>query len=126
MDELFIACAVMLIRPTASRRGNLRLSVSLSQKVAEGGTVRMYREARTNRHADMYDWRIHGRAALAFLQDVRPYLVVKARHADVGIAYGATLGLVYRGPRPMDPGVCDHRIALFDELRALNRKGRVA
>lgn len=113
---------------------SLRLGIAVAQKVREpldtlaqrwGGTVRLSHESRTNRHADAYDWRLHGAAAVVFLRDVRPYLRVKHRQADVGIAYGMTIGEGRRvGKRGVPAGLAAMRERLFIELRALNRRGR--
>lgn len=117
--------------------GSLRLGVALGQKVREpldavaarwGGTVRVSRESRSNRHATMYDWRLHGRHAVVFLEEVRPFLLVKAAQADVAIAYGATLCRTRNdyGVKGMPAEIVARRLELQAEIRHLNRRGRVA
>jgi hypothetical protein len=125
------------MRPSgASNVGTLRLGIAVGQKVRDpldalaerwGGTVRQLAEPRTDRHADKFDWRLYGTAAVAFLRDVRPYLRVKHRQADIGIAYGATIGrkgVTWRYGLP--PEIVVARERMLVELRLLNRRGRAA
>src|SRR5260370_40314259 len=74
------------------RGASYHLEVTASQKTATplewlrdrwGGSVRL-RLVNTN---PIFCWTLYANRALAFLEDVRPWLIVKAEQADIAIAY---------------------------------------
>ena len=88
-----------------------RLLDWIAEKV--GGRVYAIRwKARGNRKP-CWHWYIGGKAAKPFLELVRPYLIVKAKQADVAMRFLA-LG------RDFDPSA---RADLYEQMRGLNFRG---
>jgi hypothetical protein len=82
---------------TQPSRTTSRLTVHAAQSVAApllwlrdrwGGSIR-WRPARGRRRASG-QWQLASRAGLAFLIDVRPWLIVKADQADVAVLFAST------------------------------------
>lgn len=81
----------------------------------ELGTVRC--ETRLGIHSDIYRWVVADRISLyVLLKAIRPYLVVKKKHADVMLEY------IER--RLCGRSFTSRDTALYDELTFLNKKGK--
>lgn len=79
-----------------------------------GGAVDLYGAGRPG-HRPAHHWRLSGAAALAFLAEIRPYLIVKAAVADLALTYP----LGGRGVR-VTPDVHVIREEIFRRIRAHN------
>jgi hypothetical protein len=84
--------SVMLIKRGSGGGCQLRVVVSnthegvlrwLSAVTGIGKTYRLI--AATERHKAGFSWRAHGDGAQTLLQQIRPYLIIKAEQADLGI-----------------------------------------
>jgi len=64
---------------------------------------------------------LHGRNALELILSIRPYLITKAKHADLMISFGATIALI-RG-RNLDGEIDKIRENLFLQIRLLQMGG---
>lgn len=68
-----------------------------------------------------WKWQLLSRHAEMFLRAVRPYLLIKAPQADVGLALRATAG---RGrATPVTAELITYRESLKQEMHRLNRRG---
>ena len=57
-----------------------------------GGKVNLHGKPAKESHQQAYRWQVYGSRARVFLEDVRPYLIVKAEKTDEALAM--------RDPRP--------------------------
>lgn len=85
-----------------------------------GGTVT------SNRREDRawktcYCWAISGERAVAFLELVLPYLVIKRKQAVLGLEFGSTH--VGSGV-PLTENFVRHRERIYQEMRRLNARGQ--
>lgn len=71
-------------------------------------------------HATPYQWRLWGKAAGKFLEQLLPYLVLKGRQAEIAIQFRGTIGK--RGSQ-LKEGVIEKRHQLMKEINKLNKKG---
>lgn len=86
-----------------------------------GGQVFTYQAPRTMPRAKVaYRWRCPASQVVRFLGDVRPYLRLKGRQADLVLELVG--GGDHRGAR-LPPGEFERRERLTAELRVLNRRG---
>lgn len=88
------------------------------------GTVHLHPAHRANQRP-LWQWRVHGRSAAVFLEEVRPHLRVKGPAADVGLRFATTLVTVGRGRSR--PHLTSEEIAIREaclaEIREINRVG---
>jgi hypothetical protein len=68
-----------------------------------------------------WTWILTSGRALAFIEDVRPYLVLKGQQADIGIVFRSTY--VGRGRTVLPDGVRENREAMKLSIMALNKRG---
>jgi hypothetical protein len=145
-EEAFVAWAagffdgescVMIARLTSRHGGyHHQIRISVGQKVRAplealaarwGGTIRMALERRNNR-ATNWDWRLNGHAAIRFLTEIQPYLLVKHRQADIAARFARTL-LTWGDSRSrpfLTPDAIALRERCYAEMRIANRRGRAA
>ena len=64
-------------------------------------------------------WTINGREAARFLQNIFPYLLVKAEQAKVGLEFAETIDI---SRRPLPNAVKEKRQTLADKLLLLRHK----
>jgi len=69
-----------------------------------------------------WNWRLHSRSALLFLEAVRPHLYIKALEVDIAIAFQS--GIVRTG-LPLQQAEVDRREALRLELLASPTRRRI-
>ena len=70
-----------------------------------------------------YQWRIHGRKALEFLELLKPYLILKKEEAALAIEFQSGKLNTMRGPKPLTPDIIQARTELAERLKLL--KGRI-
>ncbi len=88
-----------------------------------GGTVAQnHRENAARNYKDAWKWQLLARHAGAFLQAVRPYLLIKGRQADVALELRSEMG--NGRTNPITPELFARREALAQEMQRLNRRGR--
>lgn len=71
-------------------------------KAAFGGTI--HKIVKKPPHRDIYAWHLNSTKARIFLEEVRPWLIVKADQADIAIAFQTNVeegGRVRAGNAPM-------------------------
>src|SRR3989304_4776307 len=83
-----------------------------------GGHVRVYQ----NTHGAVFTWYLYGAKAMAALEQMRPYLVLKREQADLVIEFQTTKFSNRRGnPNgQVSDGGFAHRTELHDRLKQLN------
>lgn len=85
-----------------------------------GGRINeVRRKRRTRGERPTWDWRLHNQAAADFLDQVRPYLVIKGDQADLAIQYASA----HCGRRPgqrMTAAEADDRARYAEAMWALN------
>lgn len=69
-----------------------------------------------------WNWRLHSRDALAFLEAVRPHLQIKAREVDIAIAFQSGIA---RTGRPLAEAEIARREGLRRELLASPTRRRI-
>jgi hypothetical protein len=90
-----------------------------------GGRVNQnHRENADRNYKDAWKWLLLARHAAAFLEAIRPYLIVKAHQARVALELRDLVGA--GRATPVTPELFARREALRLELKALNRRGRPA
>lgn len=124
--------SVMIMAGSTKWKTQLRLIVSVAQVHLEplewlrdrfGGTLRQRWVHKTNRRIP-YEWTACGAEAASFLEAIRPYLVLKAPHAELAAQFRATVqprkgGVVV----PLSPAIIEQRASLRLRMKALNRRG---
>jgi hypothetical protein len=90
-----------------------------------GGKINAnHKENAARNYKDAWKWSLYARHAAAFLEAIRPYLIVKSEQARVALELRDEMG---DGRRvPITPELFARREALAQELRHLNRRGRDA
>lgn len=69
----------------------------------------------------IWTWMLNSAKAIEFLKLIRPFLIVKAKEADVAFEFYATIDRANR--RKIDPKIVQLRQQAFDNIRLL-RKGK--
>ena len=89
-----------------------------------GGNVNQnHRENAERNYKDAWKWTLFARHAAAFLEAVRPYLIIKEHQARVALELRDEMG---NGRNtPITPELFAHRESLRQQLKSLNRRGRV-
>jgi hypothetical protein len=86
-----------------------------------GGTIRNRPpDPRANRRQVFY-WQVLAGKAVAFLEQVQPWLVIKSREAELGIALQRRVSAWPKGYAPLTPDEIEQRDALRRELHAGRR-----
>lgn len=115
-----VQCIIGMVDPQALQKIHARW----------GGSIRYRINPRPNQRNSWY-WAISSRKARAFLESILPYLLIKQRIAEVAVELQTHLTASYgyrNGPGrgfnclPFDETVT-LRDALYEEARALNRRG---
>jgi hypothetical protein len=75
------------------------------------------------RQRDAWKWQLLSRHAEAFLQAVRPYLIIKRPQADLALELRETMGLPGGAPS-ITPQLFAERERIRQAIKALNRRGR--
>jgi len=87
-----------------------------------GGAV--YWTARRNpAHKDRHNWRLQGRQAMTFLQEILPYLVLKRQQAALVSEYYEQGGDFHYGSRALPEDEKTRRADLHQRMKALNARG---
>jgi hypothetical protein len=80
--------------------------------------------ARTQRHAESFQWKAFNHAALAALEEMAPLLVNKQPHLLLARDYMANVHRAsWTGPAGMPQGEIDRRVAIRQAFMHLNRRG---
>lgn len=86
-----------------------------------GGDISVSTKAKKQHHKDVYSWKIGGaELQRQFLLTVQPTSIIKRRQIELGLRYLETS--VEPGKR-VSPGAWNERLAIFAELREVNRRG---
>lgn len=75
----------------------------------------------------VYDWRITCRAAVNLLEKIRPYMIVKRRHAEIAAIFYTTVGvksMMANQRKYLSQEAADVRIKCVNEIRQLNSRKR--
>jgi hypothetical protein len=73
---------------------------------------------------DMFLWQMTGSPLVAFIEAIRPYMLIKGAHADVVLSYYTNYQSMKRFKRcesPQKDAELARRSALHQQLKALNR-----
>lgn len=78
-------------------------------------------------YKDGWTWEVSGHKAKRLLNEVGPYLVLKRSQCEVALKYAKTLSYSGKGygRNPLSEMVIMERQALVDEIRDLNRRGKL-
>ena len=90
-----------------------------------GGSVGVYHSGNTN-WKDSYNWRLTGIKAIELLQQIRPYLRLKAQQADKLLAFWRIheiYGVIGGGIEPSPWEYVEEAERFVHDLSILNRKG---
>ncbi len=114
------------------RIGYYRVKVSIGNTNGEvltlfkerwGGGL-SFKEARILNHKPVWTWNIWAQQTVGFLEDILPYLIIKHRVAEIGIAVMESYkNNKFCRYRPIDQGIANARAEWLRELRALNYRG---
>ena len=85
-----------------------------------GGNIRGPVIRASERHKPIYFWQLSAAKAGTFLEEVRPYLLLKAKQADIALELRRIKGS--QGVRPSDEQIAA-RDALKEALTVLNHRG---
>lgn len=89
-----------------------------------GGNV-LKRNLRSKKWADTWRWRTSNLHSEAILRRVRPFLIIKARQADVALRFRDTFATHACRFRMPTEAVYEKREELREEIQFLNRRGPV-
>ena len=108
---------------------NLSLSVTntdprlMSWLMETLGTGKVVNKRMLGRKRPCYQWQVSARQAEAVLRAIRPYLVIKADQADIGLASRALVGR-QQGRRRLSETEQAERIVLRDRMQVLKHAVR--
>lgn len=80
-----------------------------------GNTV--YRRPRKENHKEAFSWHIYGTPASNLLKKISPYLIIKKKHATLGVEFQSYKKV------PRKPTECERQWAIKNEMHQLSRKG---
>jgi len=80
-------------------------------------------EGKNSRTRPYYQWRIHGRKALEFLELIKPYLILKKKEAALAIEFQSGKRNHLGGHKALSPEIIQKRTDLAERLKIL--KGRI-
>ena len=78
---------------------------------------------RSDHFRTLYSWRVSSREAATLLAEVRQFLILKKRHAEIAAEFYETIGvrsLRVNRRKYLSQETAQKRIALIDEIRSLN------
>lgn len=86
--------------------------------VSATGIGRIYHRKRTNSsHSDTWWWQCASESAESILSQIRPYLRIKAKHADIALEFQERLR------NPALKADQSWQVEMFEHVKALNRRG---
>lgn len=78
-----------------------------------------------NNWKDRYEWRVTGKKAEKFLEDIQPYLVIKRKQCELAMSIGKLREqLNVRMGETLSQEVVEKREQVKQEIHRLNKKGR--
>ena len=87
-----------------------------------GGTIRKCVKAKPH-HKQCWQWSIHTRQAMSFVEQIYPYLRVKKERAELARKFIDTISIKRQGPIPLSREILRLRDQYYSEMMFLNRKG---